>query len=735
MGGSSHISQWKVSGTSLIPRNVALGLRPPTFDTTGRDAIAAPATGLTIFNTTTGQTEFYNGAAWTAVGGGGTIGDATGGTAGSILFVDASGNLGQDNGQLFWDDTNNELDLNGAFFAQQDTTLFNVRLGSGAGAAITTGANNTLIGIDAGKLIAGGGLNTIVGEKAGDALTSGSNNTFIGQGAGSGLSTTGDNTFVGNNSGVSATGGTRNTGVGFSSLAGSMTGSFNTALGARAGLVTTSGASNTMVGFEAGKALTIANSCTFIGDNSGANVVDGSFNTFFGKSTGRLTTSGASNSFFGNEAGDGNVSGNQNTYVGTNAGWTATASDNVIIGFDAGRLLTSGDSNVFIGKDAGKNFGSNSDSVFIGFQAGLTSTLGSQTCIGYRAGSSLTTGASCTFVGKDAGMSVTDGNKNTLIGIRAGESIQGGDNNTIIGAVTGRSLVSGANNTIIGISSGDLLTGSSNTIVGANSGTALTSGGSNVYLGHFNGQNTSTGGANISIGNSTILAGSTSNSIVIGQGTTSNGFSNVQVYGRNAQPTAANQLVFGSSTFVLNDAYIGEGVTSPTPGNMAINGTGGSGTDIAAGTFIIAGGKATGNAVGGSVKIQTSDVGATGTTLQTLSDVVEFDNKNSSIFSGRVQGAKGADVASATDVTLGADGNYFDITGTTQIDTIVATDWQAGSVVILQFDGAVTVKHNTAGGGASLLLSGAVDFSATANDTLQLAYDGVTWREISRTVI
>lgn len=42
--------------------------------------------------------------------GGMAIGDAvTGGTAGSVLFVDASGNLGQDNANFFWNDTTNKL--------------------------------------------------------------------------------------------------------------------------------------------------------------------------------------------------------------------------------------------------------------------------------------------------------------------------------------------------------------------------------------------------------------------------------------------------------------------------------------------------------------------------------------------------------------------------------------------------------------------------------------------------
>ena len=49
-----------------------------------------------------------------AAGGGGgiSIGDAVGsGTAGSVLFVDASTNLGQDNANLYWDNTNNRLGI------------------------------------------------------------------------------------------------------------------------------------------------------------------------------------------------------------------------------------------------------------------------------------------------------------------------------------------------------------------------------------------------------------------------------------------------------------------------------------------------------------------------------------------------------------------------------------------------------------------------------------------------
>lgn len=103
---------------------------------------------------------------------------------------------------------------------------------------------------------------------------------------------------------------------------------------------------------------------------------------------------------------------------------------------------------------------------------------------------------------------------------------------------------------------------------------------------------------------------------------------------------------------------------------------------------------------------------------------------------GRLQGVKGGDVASADEILLGA-GNYFDVTGTTQIHHVTKTDWQAGAVVVFQFDASVVVTHDSAtptGTEASLWLLGAGDFSATANDTMTTVYDGVYFRELGRSV-
>ena len=107
-----------------------------------------------------------------------------------------------------------------------------------------------------------------------------------------------------------------------------------------------------------------------------------------------------------------------------------------------------------------------------------------------------------------------------------------------------------------------------------------------------------------------------------------------------------------------------------------------------------------------------------------------------SFFTGRNQEAKGANVASAGDLTLGSDGNAFLITGTTTINAITTTNWQAGSVIRLIFAASLTVSNNVAGGAntAKILLNGSVNFAATLNDVLTLVYDGTNWLEASRSL-
>ncbi|MEK6881340.1 MAG: hypothetical protein AABY22_17085, partial [Nanoarchaeota archaeon] len=86
--------------------------------------------------------------------------------------------------------------------------------------------------------------------------------------------------------------------------------------------------------------------------------------------------------------------------------------------------------------------------------------------------------------------------------------------------------------------------------------------------------------------------------------------------------------------------------------------------------------------------------------------------------------------------------NSFEITGTTTIDLILITGWRNGSQVTLIFNESLTVRHAiaTSGSNVTILLSGAANFSATANDSLTLILSettagGQAWREKSRTVI
>jgi len=101
--------------------------------------------------------------------------------------------------------------------------------------------------------------------------------------------------------------------------------------------------------------------------------------------------------------------------------------------------------------------------------------------------------------------------------------------------------------------------------------------------------------------------------------------------------------------------------------------------------------------------------------------------------SGRLKTDKGADVASATAMTLGADGNTFDITGTTTIVTIPSTNWAVGNIVHLQFDGVLTVTHSSATD--SILLGDQSNMTTAAGDVLSLFFNGTNWVEISRSVV
>lgn len=106
---------------------------------------------------------------------------------------------------------------------------------------------------------------------------------------------------------------------------------------------------------------------------------------------------------------------------------------------------------------------------------------------------------------------------------------------------------------------------------------------------------------------------------------------------------------------------------------------------------------------------------------QTVSGTITSSGINT--FSKIQKWAKGADVASANALTLGDDGNYFDITGTTAITSIATKG--AGTVVKLHFDGALTLTHDA----TALILPGSGNITTAAGDEAEFVeYATGDWR-------
>ena len=86
-----------------------------------------------------------------------------------------------------------------------NTLESSVLIGLNAGAALTTGTNNTVVSAQTGgQALTTGSDNTIVGENSGPAITTGSNNTLIGSTLAASLTTGGSNTVVGKGLDLSA---------------------------------------------------------------------------------------------------------------------------------------------------------------------------------------------------------------------------------------------------------------------------------------------------------------------------------------------------------------------------------------------------------------------------------------------------------------------------------------------------------------------------------------------------
>lgn len=529
-----------------------------------------------------------------------------GGTANSVLFIDASGNLAEDNpGFTYIAGTGltlaDSLVVSGTintmnFTASGDSMAIGIR-------ALTGDDENTVIGYQAGARLSSGDNNTLLGYQAGNNLSSGISNTFLGDESGEDCTVGIQNVGVGKDSLKNLVDSEENTAVGFEAGEGITTGDFNTLVGAHAGENLTTGTLNTMIGREAGEAVT-GSSNVMIGDNAGAGrgalsnllviantptataLIEGVFpntsltftsatNTFTGTlnidttltlATGSITDSSGAISF-GNENLTTTGEATANVF---DMPTTASATTGVINQNNASFIHTYGTNNLFIGAQSGNFTTTATGSTGIGFDTLNDLTTGiDNTCIGVRAGNQITEGFKNFAMGFDALNVLTTGSNNVAIGHSALNNITTGVTNVAIGRNAGLGLtVSSGNNVIIGNYALD--TGNSddidrNTIIGTHAAGshAVHASKRNVIIGYATGALLA-GDDNIFIGNESARDETGSNILMIDNVDRTSealGRTGAIIYGvMNATP--ANQTLTINASCDIGD--------SATPNNLAV---------------------------------------------------------------------------------------------------------------------------------------------------------------------
>ncbi len=192
------------------------GMLIPRMDSTQREAIATPATGLLVYQTDgTDGFYFFNGSSWVSLSDASHVGDKItdanndtkiqveesadediirfdiGGTESFVLSQNAAGY------SMFENNAFKNATLFGAGAGvNQSTATTNTFFGSNAGFSTTTGAANTFIGALTGEDNVDGKENVFIGRDVGKRNVSGSQNVYLGRSAG--LTATGNgNVFLG----------------------------------------------------------------------------------------------------------------------------------------------------------------------------------------------------------------------------------------------------------------------------------------------------------------------------------------------------------------------------------------------------------------------------------------------------------------------------------------------------------------------------------------------------------
>lgn len=313
--------------------------------------------------------------------------------------------------------------------------------------------------------------NIAIGSGAGAALTTGAaRNICIGYDAGNNIQTANGNVAIGYNSmSVNTVTGIYNVGLGYKTLRDVTSGSYNLAIG-----------SSTLANVEDGK-FNMA-----FGQLAGNKLTSGSYNACIGAETLEAETTGSYNIAIGYKAMELGVGATYNTALGPSALQDCTGDYNVGIGTNAGRDIISGDGNVAIGTNALRFATTVNYLVAIGYEAGKDVTGAGSTAIGYQAMFENVTGTNNVAIGYQAmlGVAGNSHSSNVAIGYRSLYAVTTGGNNICIGYQAGNVITTGTGNIIIGYDVDPSAAGASNEL---NIG--------NVIYGDLSNNNIGVGGA------------------------------------------------------------------------------------------------------------------------------------------------------------------------------------------------------------------------------------------------
>lgn len=431
------------------------GLLIPRITKAERKAIASPAKGLLVFQSSPDSVGFcyYNGGTWIWLQnvGGDVSGWSTSGNAG---INPANNFLGTTDLQPLKFRINN-LPFGGIFPSLGINKGSDILIGQNAGSALTNSSGSHIaIGLHALR----------------DAVD-----------ATQGAIAIGDSTLM-------------NNGVGASNI---IHGRNNVAIGKNAMYSNTTGQQNTVVGFEAMK-------FNIAGGNSVA----------FGTHALRNNTYGLYNTAIGSAALEGNITGSDNTAVGISALQNANGSDNTAIGKYALYYNGNGNNNVAIGSKAlwrnnnGKSFlvavgdstlANNSvgatlpehgtKNTAIGSKVLYANTIGyNNTAIGYNALNENVIGVGNTALGVEA-LKKNNNISNVAIGAFALWSDVTGESNTALGTAAMLGRTGGNFNIAVGSDALFVNDGERNVSIGVQSGYNNNAGSRNIYIGHNAGYN------------------------------------------------------------------------------------------------------------------------------------------------------------------------------------------------------------------------------------------------------